>query len=81
MGAYFGLLALSGKDAVIVVLCALVHKHLGHGDGAAREVGVVVQSLPHLHQPYVRRHKRAHEGYNPRHREQQPSSPAEEEQC
>lgn len=49
-GAHLGLLALCCKGAVIV-LCALIHKHLGHGDGAAREVGVVLQALPHLQNP------------------------------
>lgn len=43
-----GLLALSGRG-LIIVLSAVVSKHLGHGNGASREVGVVVQALPHLH--------------------------------
>ena len=47
---YLGLLALSGKDTVIIILCALIYKHLGHGNGTAREVWVVVQTFPHLHQ-------------------------------
>ena len=53
MGAHLCLLALSSKDTVIVVLCALIYKHLRHGNGSAREVGVVVETLPHLHQPYT----------------------------
>jgi hypothetical protein len=43
-----GLLALSGRGLVII-LSAVISKHLGHGDRASREVRVVVQALPHLH--------------------------------
>ena len=42
-----GLLCLGGHSAVLI-LGALVNKHLGHGNGTTREVGVVVQPLPHL---------------------------------
>ena len=48
--SYLCLLALSGKDTVIIIFCALIYKHLGHGNGTAREVWVVVQTFPHLHQ-------------------------------
>ena len=43
------LLRLGGRGAVLV-LYAAVRKHLWHGDGAAREVRVVVQALAHLWQ-------------------------------
>jgi hypothetical protein len=41
-------LGLSGGGAVII-LDPPVREHLGHGDGAAGEVGVVVQALAHAH--------------------------------
>ena len=44
---HLGLLRLSRVGAIII-LSAPVSQHLGHGDGAAWEVGVVVQALPHL---------------------------------
>lgn len=44
---HLGLLRLSWVGAIII-LSATVSQHLGHGDGAAWEVGVVVQALPHL---------------------------------
>ena len=43
---HLGLLRLGGGGAV-VVLDATIVEHLGHGDGAAGEVGVVVQALAH----------------------------------
>lgn len=46
-GHVLGLLGGGGGGAV-VVLGATVNQHLGHGDGAAGEVGVVVQTLADL---------------------------------